>query len=178
MRIKSVRINNFKSIRDSNQFDVADVTCLVGKNESGKTALLQALYRLNPVVPEHGLYDITEDYPRADVEEYRQRVEADSDSHEIVVRADFELDEQEITLIEGDFGTGVLKSPIVSLSKGYANQLFVELKVDEEVAVRSVIRSAGLPADIEADALDHSTLKDLSHFLNSKAEGQAKAFAV
>jgi AAA15 family ATPase/GTPase len=47
MKIKSVHITNFKSIRDSNQFDVADVTCLVGKNESGKTALLQALYRLN-----------------------------------------------------------------------------------------------------------------------------------
>ena len=25
-----------------------DITCLVGKNESGKTAFVQALYRLNP----------------------------------------------------------------------------------------------------------------------------------
>src|SRR4051812_28691805 len=127
MRLKSVRITNFKSIRDSNEFDVADVTCLVGKNESGKTALLQALYRLNPVVPEHSHYDVTEDYPRANVEEYRQRVEADSDGHEIVVRAGFELDEHEVGLIEGDFGAGVLKSPVVSLSKGYANNLYVGL---------------------------------------------------
>ena len=45
-----------------------DLTCLVGKHESGKTALLQALYRLNPVLEEEGMYRVTDDHPRRDVE--------------------------------------------------------------------------------------------------------------
>ena len=54
MKLKKVHITDFKSIRDSNEFEVGDITCLVGKNESGKTALLQALYRLNPIQENEG----------------------------------------------------------------------------------------------------------------------------
>jgi len=38
----------YKSVEDSNEFSVDQVTCLVGKNEAGKTAVLDALYKLNP----------------------------------------------------------------------------------------------------------------------------------
>lgn len=62
MRLKSVRIAEFKSIRDSGVFEIGDVTSLVGKNEAGKTALLQALYRLNPIVDGADKFDATYDY--------------------------------------------------------------------------------------------------------------------
>ena len=39
MILKRVRITNFQSIRDST-VEFGDVTCLVGKNEAGKTAPL------------------------------------------------------------------------------------------------------------------------------------------
>ena len=66
MRLESVHITDFKSIKDSGTFQVGDVTCLVGRNESGKAALLEALYRLNPIVKGHGNFDVTEDFPRAE----------------------------------------------------------------------------------------------------------------
>ena len=50
MKLRKVCVKNFKCVEDSMPFKVGPITCLVGKNESGKTALLQALYRLNPVV--------------------------------------------------------------------------------------------------------------------------------
>ena len=62
MKLASIHVREYKCIRDSNPFAVGDVTCLVGKNESGKTALLEAIYRLNPVVPEAGKFDVTDDY--------------------------------------------------------------------------------------------------------------------
>ena len=54
MRLVSARVRDYKSITDSGEVAVEeDVTCLVGKNESGKTAVLEALYRLNPIPAEH-----------------------------------------------------------------------------------------------------------------------------
>jgi hypothetical protein len=38
-------------------------------------AILQALYKLNPIIPEHSQFDVTEDYPRADLENYISDVE-------------------------------------------------------------------------------------------------------
>ena len=48
MKLTKVRITEFQSIQDSTEFEIGDVTCLVGKNEAGKTAVLKALYRLLP----------------------------------------------------------------------------------------------------------------------------------
>ena len=52
MKLLSATIENFKCIEDSTEFSLDQVTCLVGKNEAGKTALLEALYKLNPVESE------------------------------------------------------------------------------------------------------------------------------
>ncbi len=42
MRLTRLHVKSFEScLRDSTPFDIQDVTCLVGKNESGKTAILQ-----------------------------------------------------------------------------------------------------------------------------------------
>jgi predicted ATP-dependent endonuclease of OLD family len=43
---KTVQIADFRRVEDSEPFTLDQVTCLVGKHESDKTALLQALYRL------------------------------------------------------------------------------------------------------------------------------------
>ena len=59
MKLTKVRITEFQSIQDSTEFEIGDVTCLIGKNESGKTALLKALYRLNPINESNGNFDVT-----------------------------------------------------------------------------------------------------------------------
>ncbi len=63
MKLKSVRVRMFRNILDSTEVAIQpNVTCLVGKNESGKTAFLQALWRLNParVKP---VFSIPDHYP-------------------------------------------------------------------------------------------------------------------
>ena len=58
MKLMSVQLSDYKCIRKACNFNVADITCLVGKNESGKTAILEALYRLNPIVPQQGNFNM------------------------------------------------------------------------------------------------------------------------
>ncbi len=41
MRLTRLHVKSFESVRDSTPFDIQDVTCLVGKNESAKTGILQ-----------------------------------------------------------------------------------------------------------------------------------------
>ncbi|MEO9262905.1 MAG: AAA family ATPase [Candidatus Baltobacteraceae bacterium] len=48
MILKRAHVRNFRCIEDSGWFGIDPITALVGKNESGKTAILQALERLKP----------------------------------------------------------------------------------------------------------------------------------
>jgi len=110
MKLTGIEITDYKSVRRSNPIETGDVTCLVGKNESGKTALLQAMYRLNPIIPEEGEFDVTDDYPRSDVEDYRQQVEADEIKPSIVVEATYTLDKEEVEEIEADLARAFSKT--------------------------------------------------------------------
>ena len=45
------RVQNFRNIDDSGWIPLEGVTAFVGRNESGKTALLKALHKFNPATP-------------------------------------------------------------------------------------------------------------------------------
>jgi predicted ATPase len=141
MKLTKVHVHEFKSIMDSNQFDVTDITCLVGKNEAGKTAILEALYKLNPIIPEHAQFDLTEDYPRAHLEDYVADVEQNKRDPAEVVEAYFSLDADEVAAIEKEFGTGCLRgaSHQLRLAKGYDNKLSVTVDYDEPQIVKNLI---------------------------------------
>ena len=62
MKLKSFRVMNYRSIEDSGDVPVSDYTALVGKNESGKTSCLRAIYKFNPTQPEY--FDGLREFPR------------------------------------------------------------------------------------------------------------------
>ena len=173
MKLAAVQIREYKSIRDSNRFEIGDVACLVGKNESGKTAILEAIYRLNPIVEEHGRFDVTDDYPRVDAEDYQQDLDAGRrKQHAIIITATFNLEPQEIKAIEKDYGEGVLKSPAITVTKGYENKSYFNLDLNESVAVKALFQSSDLPENIRDRALQSISVKALHTFLETIAEQQ------
>lgn len=63
MKLTRFRVRKFRNIIDSGDVAVeSDVSCLVGMNEAGKTAVLAALNRLNPT--DRSVFSVMEDYPR------------------------------------------------------------------------------------------------------------------
>jgi predicted ATP-dependent endonuclease of OLD family len=176
MRLTEFHVWEYKSIEDSNSIPTSDITCLVGKNESGKTSLLQALYKLNPVVADHGKYDVTDEYPRAEVEDYRQAIEAGDRDPATVVSATFQLDQNEIVAIENAFGKGVLPDRQFIISKKYDNIKSVSMKADEVIAGRALISEAGL--DVDFSSIKWTSLKDLQAAWTTLAEQKATAFNV
>jgi hypothetical protein len=168
MKLKKIHVRKFKSIIDSNEFDVSDITCLVGKNEAGKTAILQALYKLNPIVPEHANFDVTEEYPRAHVDEYVLDVDQNRRDPAKVVDAYFVLDEEEIAAIEKEFGSGCLRANghHLQLSKGYSNNLNFTVDYDEPQIVKNLIADVDFASEeVRMQAEQATSIKALQLLL-------------
>ena len=139
MKLTKVRITNFQSIQDSTEFEIGDVTCLVGKNESGKTALLKALYRLNPINEADGNFDVTYDYPRQTLSDYEDEIDSGQREPAQVVQATYVLDPDDTAAVEELFGSGCLTNdePTVVLTKGYSNSLKLKhLSVNTDAAIK------------------------------------------
>jgi hypothetical protein len=65
MRLSSFQITKYRNIQDSGEISIDDdLSCIVGKNQSGKTALLRALHGFNPKGKDH--YDLRRDWPRSE----------------------------------------------------------------------------------------------------------------
>lgn len=65
MKLKKARIQNYRSIIDSGEFEIEDLkTIMVGPNEAGKTVVLRALQQLNKPEEIQG-FDSLRDYPRS-----------------------------------------------------------------------------------------------------------------
>lgn len=142
MQLKWFHVREFQSVRDSGRIDAGEITCLVGKNEAGKSALLKALYRLNPVIDEEGKFNVTHDYPRMEVEDYRHSVEGKKRQVAVPIQACFELDEQETAEIHAVFGPDCLKTAELTRSKDYTGNRFFELAVDDTKALDYLITTA------------------------------------
>ena len=63
MKLTSFRVRNFRSIEDSTWIDVNDITNIIGVNESGKSNILLALWKLNPATDD-GKINLLADLPR------------------------------------------------------------------------------------------------------------------
>lgn len=116
MKLRRMRVKNFRCIEDSTEFTVCPVTAFVGKNGAGKTSLLEALYKLNPDVAELGRFDVLMEYPRARRREYQKKTEGEPDDALITT---WELEDRDVERLESVLGPGAVRSRTVVVEKGY-----------------------------------------------------------
>ncbi len=162
MKLVRAKVTNFKSIDDTGWVDIDDVTSMVGKNESGKTAFLGALKRLNPV---DGIdkFDL-QDYPRKGYVRYKRD---HGSSPAIAVTTEMELSDDEMGRIEETLGKGAVKSRKVTVAKDYDNELHWDVEVNEQAIARHLMESANLPQEVQEHAQKSQTIAELVKVLES-----------
>lgn len=125
----------YKSIEDSTSVTLADgVTVLVGKNESGKTAFLEALHKAMPLGT--AKFDYVSDYPRKDLVRYRpQHTEG---NYQKVVELTFKIEKELADKVNSEVfeRTEIVKSgTIFTRTSTIANTSTIGFSLDEKKAI-------------------------------------------
>ena len=121
MRLECFRITNFRSVEDSGKISLGDMVCLVGKNEAGKTALLQALAGLNPHPSTPIEFDKERDYPRRFLNDYAARHPKEG-GEASVVSTTWTVTPDEMEPIAARIGASSLRSDKITVSKRYGSE--------------------------------------------------------
>lgn len=155
MILKTAHITKYKCIDDSNSFSIEeDVTCLVGKNEAGKTAALEALHKLKPERDGEGDFDVTKEYFRPAVLDYKQRHDAEPDT---AVLTTWQLEDQDYEALETKIGPAARSIGIVTVSKRFDNEVLITFELDEREVVNGLLKSVDLePTDLSTYESAHS----------------------
>ncbi|QEE37474.1 AAA family ATPase (plasmid) [Octadecabacter sp. SW4] len=151
MKLKTVRIDHFKHVLDSTEVAIQpDITCLVGKNESGKSAFLEALRRLKPA---HGAASFSSPTHYPAWLEKRHRREAKAKGRDLdeksPINATFTIEPEDVAAVEARFGEDVLLSDTFTISRKYTNQYAGVFEVDETKAVANLLADIELPTVLE-----------------------------
>lgn len=165
MILTSVRVENFKCIQDTGEFAIDRVTCLVGKNESGKSATMQALHRLNADT-EAGYNDVVE-YPRTKWLEYRRRRKENPDN---VLTTIWDAEEKELEMLRELVGPNALRSPKVIVRKGYDQVRHWQFDLDESQVVAHYVDESQLYEEDAQPLKENRTVASLVSALESKGQ--------
>lgn len=113
------KVQNFRSIEESDWIEFSDNSCLVGTNEAGKTNLLMALWKLNPankepIVP-------LDDFPRHNYSNYK----ADNHSEDVFVIADFNLDQELQILFAKELNCDIEQVKTTLVQRKYSGNYYI-----------------------------------------------------
>lgn len=126
MHLRKFRVKAFRCIHDSGEIKVSDLVAFVGRNESGKTAILEALTLLNKDVKVSEL-DLCDEM----TEELKSEIK--------LVEGEFELNEKETALLREKFPNlqDIKRIKIFRTNKNSLIQYdFGEIKISGEASKR------------------------------------------
>lgn len=120
--LASVKLDKYKSYETPQSFDVDEkVTVLVGKNESGKTAVLEAIAKTRYFEDDPKFkFDATHDYPRREKKRYDK-------SGEIArcVTCTYKVSPELLKQIAADVGASTFTDPLFTVTTNYDNKSFI-----------------------------------------------------
>lgn len=160
MLLKKVTIHKYKSFLTEQSYDVEErITRIVGKNESGKTALLEALAKLN-YFEDNAEFKFNKDldYPRSELVKAKN-------ANPAALTCEYELSDEDVESVEEDFGEGIISKQNFSLTAYYDNtRTTTGVKVNFEVFKNWLIASFDVGdqgKELVRDVLSFSALENV-----------------
>lgn len=159
MQLTQAHVRVYKSIDDSGPVPVEpDVTVLVGQNESGKTAFLEALHKAHPV-DDAAVFDVTEDYPRKALNKYLRQHEKDP---AVAVELGYRLADTEVAEINDELGFEAVKPGFeFKRTVRYGGGSTITIALPEKAYVKHLLKGVELPSEVKKAAADSASMRDL-----------------
>lgn len=169
MRLQAITIGHFRNFVEPQRILIEDdVTGLIGKNESGKTTILRALYRLKPANGGSVKFNLTTEYPRWRLA--RDRRQNNDLGSTRPITAEFALDDPDIAALRGILGVSPPPETAVVAWRSYDNTFGVSL----EGTLDSVTRAAAAEVELDADDLKVLLAEDDLESTRSRAKALVK----
>ena len=165
IKLKKVEINKYKSFLEKQEIDIEDgVTRIVGKNESGKTALLEAISKFNYFDSQDDkfIFNATNDYPRGFLKKYEQDY---PDNNFNVITCTFEISDELMKKIQNDVGNNGFESNQIVISKTYNNNKLYCIDSNEKNFIKKFLSSYTIQKEIENELKDVENVNSLIEFL-------------
>lgn len=135
MQLTAFRVRNFRNIVDSGLVPVdPEVTCLVGKNEAGKSGLLEALYLFNP--PYGETFDAAEQFPRWLSVQARKAGKLEEHTP---IEVHFVLEQADMDVVNESIAAGVLTSSSLKIAKKYDGGTMWTFEHDDAPAIKALL---------------------------------------
>ncbi len=143
--LKEIKIAKYKSYLETQVVSIENkITTLVGKNESGKTAFLEAIAKFNYFEKDPKFqFDVTADYPRNELKKYqRDNVPIE------VIKCTFEIRDELLQEISEELGADVFNTKFFSYGIKYdGTSSWYDLSANEELFLKKYIIDSALSAE-------------------------------
>lgn len=172
IKLRKVEINKYKSFLEKQEIDIEDgVTRIVGKNESGKTALLEAMAKFNYFDSDDDSFNFnsTNDYPRGLLKKYQQEYPDDDFA---VISCTFEISDELLKQISDDIGKGVYTDKTIQIAKKYNNRMTYTISADCKKFIENFLQKYTLETALKESLLECNSVKELANKLNENEELQ------
>lgn len=170
MLLSQARVQKFRSIEDSTDVKIEPtVTILVGQNESGKTAFLQALDKARSSEATHQ-FNVTEDYPRKSLTEYQKAHEKNPQDVVILTYHLSDKDIQDIELLGAE-----KPKRTITFTHNYSNKGIIDFHLDEATFLKKYLKDAKLPEELHNALQSATSIRQLLEKLKVADTEEAKA---
>lgn len=167
MRSKAFRVTNYKLIEDSGRVEIdPNVTCLMGKNEAGKTAVLQALWKFKNVADVS--YDKLFDLPAEHYVDMRH-------NNPQVVEIEYFLENTDIEEFSATFPIVSTPPDTVTVRSNYEGDPSIEFDLHFELDTYSSISTMVNAAIKKLDVINEGIKKSTPQAPTEATEGGTEA---
>jgi len=170
IKLKKVEIDKYKSFLEKQEIDIEDgVTRIVGKNESGKTALLEAMAKFNYFDSSDDTFKFnsTNEYPRGLLKKYQQEYPDDKFP---VITCTFEISEKLLKQISDDVGKDVYNDRNIKIKKTYSNSMMYTVSANCKKFIENFLQNYTFEATVKEQLLLCESLKELEEKLKENRE--------